>query len=60
MFLIYINGIIKDLECPALMFAGDAEIFIKINSEDDIMLVRKKLELLQKWSDDGNKHSTRV
>ena len=51
LFLVYINDLVDELECPALIFADDAKIFVKINSDDDIQAMKRDLLRLQRWSD---------
>ena len=50
LFLIFINDLVKELECPALLFADDAKIFVQIKSEEDIVAMERDLIKLQEWS----------
>ena len=43
LFLIYINDLVNELECPVLFFADDAEIFKEIRSQDDIEAMQRDL-----------------
>ena len=51
LFLIFVNDLVEELECPALMFADDAKIFVRINSDDDIQAMKRDLHKLENWSD---------
>lgn len=50
LFLIFINDLVEELECPALLFADDAKIFVQIHSEEDIAAMKRDLVRLQEWS----------
>ena len=51
LFLIFINDLVDELECPTLLFADDAKIFVEINSEEDIKAMKRDLVRLEKWSE---------
>lgn len=36
LFVLYINDVVSNLECPILLYAVDAEIFTHVESEEDI------------------------
>lgn len=50
LFLIYINDLVSDLECPVLLFADDAKIFKEIRSQEDIEAMQRDLKRLETWS----------
>lgn len=50
LFLVFVNDLASSLECPTLLFADDAKIFVKINSDEDIQAMRRDLQRLQEWS----------
>ena len=43
LFLIFVNDLVWNLECPALLFVDDAKIFVKINSHEDIQAMERDL-----------------
>ena len=51
LFLIFINDLVDELECPVLLFADDAKIFVEINSEEDLAAMERDLCRLQRWSE---------
>ena len=50
LFMIYINDLVNDLECPILLFADDAKIFKEIRSQEDIEAMQRDLKKLETWS----------
>ena len=34
LFLVFGNDLVEELECPMLMFADDAKIFVRINTNE--------------------------
>ena len=50
LLLIYINDLVEQLECPSLLFADDAKVFVKIMSEEDIKAMERDLKRLEHWS----------
>ena len=50
LFLLYINDLVENLECPSLLFADDAKVFVKIESEEDIHAMERDLKRLEEWS----------
>ena len=50
LFLIYINDLVNELECPVLLFADDAKIFKEIRSQEDIEAMQRDLKRLENWS----------
>ena len=51
LFLIYIDDLVNELECPVLLFADDAKIFKEIRSQDDIEAMQRDLRRLENWSE---------
>ena len=51
LFLIYINVLVNELECPVLLLADDAKIFKEIRSQDDIEAMQRDLRRLENWSE---------
>ena len=50
LFLVYINDLVTDLECPTLLFADDAKILKEIKTDEDIQAMQRDLVRLQEWS----------
>ena len=50
LFLIYINDLVDQLECPVLLFADDAKIYKEIVSEESYQAMQRDLERLERWS----------
>ena len=54
LFLLYIHDLVKDLECPTLLFADDAKIYLK--SYEDI----EKMHMDLKRLEDGVKNGSQI
>ena len=50
LFLVYINDLVNEMECSALLFADDAKIYRNISSEDDIASMQRDVRRLEEWS----------
>ena len=50
LFLFYINDLVDGLECPILLFADDAKIYMEIRTPDDVNALQRDMEKIQEWS----------
>ena len=50
LFLIYVNDLANDLECPLLLFADDAKIFKEIKTPEDAEALKRDMTKIQDWS----------
>ena len=50
LFLVYINDLVNEMECSALLFADNAKIYKSISSEDDIEAMQRDIKRLEVWS----------
>jgi len=53
-FLLYINDLMDNLECPALLFADDANIYSVIKSPEDVETIRKDMIQYKNGVRNGN------
>lgn len=49
LFLLYINDIVRDIDCNIRLFADDCIIYKEINSITDCTILQNDLNKLQKW-----------
>ena len=47
LFLVYVNDLVNQLECPALLFADDAKIYKEITSAESYQAMQRDLEKLE-------------
>ena len=50
LFLVYINDLVRDLECPSSLFADDAKVYRALKNVDDIDAMRRDMKRLEEWS----------
>ena len=50
LFLVYINDLVNQLECPVLLFADDAKIYKEIISAESHQAMQRDLVKLEEWS----------
>ena len=50
LFLLYMNDLLNQLECPVLLFADDAKIYREIVSQESYEAMQRDLERLENWS----------
>ena len=50
LFIVFINDLVNEMECPMLLFADDAKVFVKINTDEDIQALTRDMKRLEEWS----------
>ena len=54
LFLIFINDILKELKCKALLFADDLKVFINVKNDYDCQKLQNDLNKLLSWCQNNN------
>lgn len=56
LFSMFINDLVRDLNCNVLLFADDCKIYQQIKSFDDCLALQRDVLQLAKWCDENRLH----
>lgn len=48
-FILYINDLLESLTCPALAYADDLKVYIKVSSDLDVQLRQTSISMISNW-----------